>query len=450
MKPPLMQPGNAIEVHQLSKRFFVGEMAENTSRRRGLMRRATGPWRRLRSVMQGKSPFGSEGELWALRDVSFTLRQGEVLGVIGANGSGKSTLLKIISRITAPTAGEARVRGAVGSLLEVGTGFHQELTGRENIYFNGAVLGIDKAVINRAYNDIVEFSGVGDFLNTPVKRYSSGMRVRLAFSVAVHLQPEIVLIDEVLSVGDAGFRKHSLDKISKLARDGRTVMLVSHNLQSVQQLCTRAIYLNKGELRMDGPVNQVVERYLNDHLTGVAAGGSADLRDAERESLVISDEVRFTRCALVDESGAEIPAFRYGQPLRFRIEVAARTTVEGLSINLNLFERHGTLIANADSKATDTTWDLARGETREVLLDLRDMRLVPGIYTIGIAIRQHIGMPFDFIRNALSFEILETRDHDDQSPPRVGLFVPTVAWDPAHLGAHAPQPIMIDDGEAVR
>jgi lipopolysaccharide transport system ATP-binding protein len=203
--------------------------------------------------------------IWALRDVSFEVKEGEVLGIIGRNGAGKSTLLKILSRVTAPTSGQVKIKGRVASLLEVGTGFHPELTGRENIYLNGAILGMKKAEIDRKFDQIVAFSEVEKFIDTPVKRYSSGMYVRLAFAVAAHLEPEILLVDEVLAVGDAGFQKKCLGKMGDVAREGRTVLFVSHNMGAVRQLCNRGIYLKSGRVHKIGDITSIIESYMHTH-----------------------------------------------------------------------------------------------------------------------------------------------------------------------------------------
>lgn len=229
----------------------------------------------------------SKETVWALQDVSFSVNPGEIVGIIGSNGAGKSTLLKILTRITSPTQGQAIVRGRIGSLLEVGTGFHPELTGRENIYLNGAILGMTRKEIDSKFDQIVEFSGVGKFLDTPLKRYSSGMNVRLAFSVAAHLEPEILLIDEVLAVGDAAFQKKSMTKMEEVSRQGRTVFFVSHNMASIIHLCKRAILLEAGKIVMDGPTEKVVEYYMGlkensgaevsfDHVD--SAPGNADVK----------------------------------------------------------------------------------------------------------------------------------------------------------------------------
>jgi lipopolysaccharide transport system ATP-binding protein len=214
----------------------------------------------------GRRP-GHPGVLWALRDITFDVEQGDVVGVIGRNGSGKSTLLKILSRVTWPTEGRAEIRGRIGSLLEVGTGFHQELTGRENVYLNGAILGMRKAEIDRKFDEIVEFSGVEQFLDTPVKRYSSGMRVRLAFAVSAHLEPEVLIIDEVLAVGDQEFQNKCLGKMQNVAGEGRTVLFVSHNMQAVRQLCQRGMVLNEGRISFIGPAQDAVDVYLKESQT---------------------------------------------------------------------------------------------------------------------------------------------------------------------------------------
>ena len=240
----------------------------------------------------------SHEEIWALRDVSFGVRQGEVLGVIGRNGAGKSTLLKILTRITTPTEGRAEIRGRVGSLLEVGTGFHPELTGRENIYLNGAILGMKRKEIQTKLPEIAEFSGVAKFLDTPVKRYSSGMYVRLAFSVAAHLEPEILLVDEVLAVGDAEFQARCLGRMEDFGATGRTVLFVSHNMQAVAQLCDRAILLDGGTVVLDGPSEEVVAHYLQ---TTAGAGSSKTWPDLD--SAPGDDVVRLRGVRVVDPDG---------------------------------------------------------------------------------------------------------------------------------------------------
>jgi lipopolysaccharide transport system ATP-binding protein len=277
----------AVDVEGISKRYRIGELqaAYGTLRESmtHLVRRVSGQEHRR----------GSE-EIWALRDISFQLEEGRALGVIGRNGAGKSTLLKVLTRITTPTLGRAEIRGRVGSLLEVGTGFHPELTGRENVYLNGAILGMKRREIRRKLPEIVEFAGVDQFMDTPVKRYSSGMHVRLAFSVAAHFEPEILLVDEVLAVGDAEFQKRCLGRMEDFGNTGRTVLFVSHNMQAIAQLCDRALLLDEGRIALDGPSEGVVAQYLQ---TTAGAGSSRAwrLEDAPGNDLVRITSVRIIR-----------------------------------------------------------------------------------------------------------------------------------------------------------
>ena len=257
-----------IRAEGLGKKYLIGHQAEReryVALRDVVGRTAKGLLRSAKDMIRGRQLVAGDEveEIWALKDVSFEIRRGEVVGIIGRNGAGKSTLLKILSRITEPSAGRVEIRGRVASLLEVGTGFHPELTGRENIYLNGAILGMTRAEIRRKFDEIVDFAGVEKFLDTPVKRYSSGMYVRLAFAVAAHLEPEILVVDEVLAVGDAEFQKKCLGKMGEVARGGRTVLFVSHNMSAIQSLCTRGILLSGGSILADSAINLVVNRYVS-------------------------------------------------------------------------------------------------------------------------------------------------------------------------------------------
>ena len=260
----------AIRCKEIGKRYRIGERQRYRALRDTLTDALAAPFRWLRTPLGSRAARASEGPefLWALKEVSFEIQRGEVVGVIGRNGAGKSTLLKILARITKPTEGRAEIHGRVGSLLEVGTGFHPELTGRENIYLNGAVLGMTRREVNRKFDEIVEFSECGHFLDTPVKHYSSGMHMRLAFAVAAHLETEILFMDEVLAVGDAIFQKKCLGKMGDVAHQGRTVLFVSHNLLAVDSLCSRAICLHEGKIVMDGPPGQVTSLYLKKWIPG--------------------------------------------------------------------------------------------------------------------------------------------------------------------------------------
>ena len=300
----------AVAAEGLSKRYRIGELQA-----------AYGTLRESLSHL-GKRLVGTEhhrgyDEIWALRGVSFSLGEGEALGVIGRNGAGKSTLLKILTRITTPTEGRAEIRGRVGSLLEVGTGFHPELTGRENIYLNGAILGMSRREIRGKLDEIVDFSGVGKFLDTPVKRYSSGMHVRLAFSVAAHFEPEVLLVDEVLSVGDAEFQARCLGRMEDIGATGRTVLFVSHNMEAVSRLCDRAILLDAGQVVLDGKSEEVVAHYLQ------TTAGAGSIRTWSEDEAPGDDLVRLLAARIVDEDGETTDYVDVRRPvgveLRFRV-----------------------------------------------------------------------------------------------------------------------------------
>jgi lipopolysaccharide transport system ATP-binding protein len=327
----------AIEAEGLSKQYRIGQLSAAYDTLRDTV--SSGAQRVLRR--QGE-PVDSR-EIWALRDVSFAVSEGEVLGVIGRNGAGKSTLLKILTRITSPTEGRATIRGRVGSLLEVGTGFHPELTGRENIFLNGSILGMRRSEIKRKFADIVEFSGVEKFLDTPVKRYSSGMYVRLAFSVAAYLEPEILLVDEVLAVGDFEFQRRCLGRMQDLSQSGRTVIFVSHNLQAISRLCDRALLIEAGRAVRDGSSSEVVAEYLQ----SANAGGSIcvwpDLARAPGNKFVRLRSVR-----VVDEDGATVDHIDIRRPVG--IEIAFRVLREGrepIVPKIKLVDQQGDVAFNA-------------------------------------------------------------------------------------------------------
>jgi len=301
----------AIRVENLSKRYRIGGRQKRYKRfTETVMDTLSAPIRRLRNL--GK-PTPPEEIIWALKDVSFEVKRGEVLGIIGRNGAGKTTLLKILSRITEPTEGRAEIHGRVGSLLEVGTGFHPELTGRENVYLNGAILGMHRAEIDRKFDEIVEFSGVEKFLDTPVKRYSSGMYVRLAFAVAAHLEPEIMLVDEVLAVGDAQFQKKCLGKMGDVAQEGRTVLFVSHNMGAIENLCQRSVLLESGSVAGIGDTSSVVRTYLEK----VLPFAIEKVPLAQRANRSGNGKVRFTGFHVEDLGGNRLSTVSSGRDTVF-------------------------------------------------------------------------------------------------------------------------------------
>ncbi|MBT3392161.1 MAG: ABC transporter ATP-binding protein [Chloroflexi bacterium] len=300
-------------------------------------------------------------EIWALKDVSFDIAEGEVIGLIGRNGAGKSTLLKVLSRITEPSAGYIDLYGRVGALLEVGTGFHTELTGRENIYLSGAILGMRKSEIDRKFDQIVEFSGVEAYIDTPVKRYSSGMGVRLAFAVAAHLDPEILLVDEVLAVGDAAFQKKSLGKMSEVAESGRTVVFVSHNMGAIKNLCTRAVLLEGGQAVADGDVDSVVQQYL----INASEKGEWHTSIAERSDRKGNGAIRFTGFELRSPQGDRVDAAVSGEPVDFVLHYK-RSEAEIQNITILLWLRDaftkGMLRLGTDLTAQDFSVLPEKGE----------------------------------------------------------------------------------------
>jgi homopolymeric O-antigen transport system ATP-binding protein len=324
-----MAVATVIEVDGLSKRYRLGQLQHGYDTLRDTI--AHGAHRIMRREHLPKAE-----EIWALDDVSFRVEQGEVLGVIGPNGAGKSTLLKILTRITTPTRGGATIRGRVGSLLEVGTGFHGELTGRENIYLNGAILGMTRREITRKLPAIVEFSGVEKFIDTPVKRYSSGMYVRLAFSVAAHLEPEILLVDEVLAVGDAEFQRRCLGRMEELSGHGRTVLFVSHNMQVLARLCDRAILLREGRLVQDGPSEQVVAHYLQ------AEGGVSSRRVwSDLATAPGGKRVRLREVRVVDENGGLVDSVDIRRPVGIEISFSVLRDDVPLFPRIKVIDREG-------------------------------------------------------------------------------------------------------------
>jgi lipopolysaccharide transport system ATP-binding protein len=331
---------------------------------------------------------------WALRDLSLEVATGEVLGIIGPNGAGKSTLLKVLSRITEPTLGRVEGYGRVGSLLEVGTGFHPELTGRENVYLNGSILGMRKAEVDRKFDEIVEFSGIERFLDTPVKRYSSGMYVRLAFAVAAHLDPEILIVDEVLSVGDSEFQRRCLSKMEGVARGGRTVLLVSHNMAAIQTLCTRAVLLRDGVLTAEGPPRETVGAYLR----GLEGAAAEDL--AKRQDRTGEGGSRLRGCEISSPGGPH-GILQTGRAARFAFEVSRGRP--GLRCWFAIYDQLGDVVACFDSRlAAPGDTELPARSTRFVCT-IDELLLLPGRYRVDAGLWQ--GAWQDRIEGAAFFEV---------------------------------------------
>jgi lipopolysaccharide transport system ATP-binding protein len=331
-------------------------------------------------------------ELWALKDVSFEVQQGERLGIVGRNGAGKSTLLKVLSRITAPTTGRVSIKGRLASLLEVGTGFHPELTGRENIFFNGAVLGMTRSEIRRKFDEIVDFSGVERFLDVPVKRYSSGMYVRLAFAVAANLEPEILIIDEVLAVGDAEFQRKCLGKMKEVGTTGRTVLFVSHNMAAVKSLCSKGLLIDGGQIKASGTPEEVIRQYLSQSLD---IDGQFENSSPDRESREIS-----VRRAWVSSDQREVPV-----EININIEYEVRPQRIGAVLAARITNESGAVV----STLLDTDADLGRFEkssgSYETVCRVPGQLLVPGLYYVTLSIADMKSTRYEYLENVLSFSV---------------------------------------------
>ena len=368
----------AIRVEGLGKKYRIAAV-----RRERMVREVIA--QRLRSAaraLAGGRERGARKTLWALRDVSFEVAQGEAVGIIGGNGAGKSTLLKILSRITEPTRGDAWIHGRVGSLLEVGTGFHPELTGRENTYLNGAILGMTRVEIARKFDEIVAFAGVEKFIDTPVKHYSSGMYLRLAFAVAAHLEPEILVVDEVLAVGDVEFQKKCLGRMSEVTRGGRTVLFVSHNMDAVQRLCSRCVLLEHGRVAALGPAGEVVREYLSRETAHTGPGERVDVSRHPRRG---TGEARFVAARYTGGGGGPGGGVVSGGGVQVTLTVESRTRQKVDSLAVTFHAPNGTRLVNADTAARGRPLHLREG-SNEVLLTIEALHLEPGLYPVGLSL----------------------------------------------------------------
>ena len=374
----------AISVRGLSKAYTIAHENDRPSTlAENLLRRVRQPFRRARTET-----------FWALRDLSFNIKRGEVVGVIGRNGAGKSTLLKVLSRITEPTTGEVDLFGRVGSLLEVGTGFHPELSGRENIFLNGAILGMTKGEIRAQFDAIVDFAGVEQFLDTPVKRYSSGMYVRLAFAVAAHLNPEILIVDEVLAVGDAEFQNKCLGKMKDVSRQGRTVLFVSHNMSAVRALCHTGILLKGGKMFMQGPAQDAITEYLR---AASAAGGS----------VVESAYLRLDEVRLSQESMANANTVVFNVPAELHLRVEAKQALDNLAIVVHLRDANDVHVASMCSpEEGHLPFSLAAGQSVTIRCHMNPVRLMPGKYSLSVyAFRPYDPVAYLSAERVRDFEI---------------------------------------------
>lgn len=355
----------------------------------------------LGKFARGLNSSSQSTDYWALKDVSFEASPGDCIGFVGRNGAGKSTLLKILSRIVEPTSGSARIRGRLGCLLEVGTGFHPELSGRENIFLNGSILGMSRREIKSKFDEIIAFADLDKFLDTPVKRYSSGMFVRLAFAVAAHLQPEVLIVDEVLAVGDAQFQKKCLGKMRDVSQEGRTVLFVSHDMTAVRRLCNKAVLMTRGQVVMVGPTGDVVSEYLARESVLTPAGQAVDLTQARRKG---NGEARFVSMVFDGAEKTDRNEVISGGPVRFRMRVEADKPVIADSIAVSFSDRSGYKLVNADSLKMDRPVSLRQG-TNEIEVRIKALNLQAGAYTVGVQLARWPDSTYDSIEPACEIEI---------------------------------------------
>lgn len=382
----------AIQVERLGKKYQIGVSKETSysTLRETLSNTVNGFFKAKQSRDESK-------DFWALQDISFTVKKGEVIGIIGANGAGKSTLLKLLSRITEPSTGQITLYGRVASLLEVGTGFHPELTGRENIFLSGTLLGMSRKEIKQQFDAILAFSGVEKFVDTPVKRYSSGMRVRLGFAVAAHLQAEILLIDEVLAVGDAAFQEKCLGKVGEVASSGRTVFFVSHNMGSISALCEKSIYLNHGKLEYFDQTDLVIDHYLKG--------------EQKKSSEVIpynspTSVLQVIQVILIDSKGKPTSQIKLGESFQIIIKVKALSHIEKCYPVLGIdCKKYGRI---ATAKGSDTNFFLALEpeETKHITVEYKENIFAAGHYQLFLAFRKGRGINFVALTNLLQFEVI--------------------------------------------
>lgn len=344
---------------------------------------------------------GSTDYTWALKDVSFEIKQGEVFGIIGKNGAGKSTLLKLLSRTTLPTKGEIKIKGRVASLLEVGTGFHPDLSGRENVFLNGAILGMTKAEIKKKFDEIVDFSGVERYIDTPVKRYSSGMYVRLAFGVAAHLEPEVLIVDEVLAVGDAEFQKKCMGKMKDVSGHGKTILFVSHNMPSIRQLCDKCMFMRQGSVVSIGETNTIIGEYMKGEVKGT---NSAPGEIPDNLSLYNTGEAKFRKAYVLNDKGQKATEFEFTSKLFIELELETFKHLEDVSVLVYIVNQFGERVIMAANNEFYKPMSFQEGK-HLIHIEFNE-ELMPGGYSIGMSVSHyHTGSSIDFVESFYSFSI---------------------------------------------
>lgn len=416
-----------IRAERVGKRYQLGAAHRNRESGREALSRLARTYIDMARARSGKSGPTRPEEFWALREVDFEIHEGEVLGIVGRNGAGKSTLLKILSRITGPTTGQIGMRGTVGALLEVGTGFHQDLSGRENIFLNGAVLGMPRREILARFDEIVEFAGVERFIDTPVKRYSSGMYLRLAFSVAAHLQSDILIVDEVLAVGDTEFQKKCLGKMEDVSHQGRTTLFVSHNMTAVSALCRRAMTLDHGRVVYSGDVSGAIAAYESS-LPATATGVPGLLYINEPRGL---DTPEVTRVEMLDREGQPLDALRTWSWVRFRIWYSARQPVKNASVEFRIRTPGGAPLVHASTRPDDrVALDLEPGR-HFVDCIIEQFPLAAGEYVVGVGLTLPWTTSLFDVDDAATLEVREADVYESGFAPTAnrGIVVPRWSWE---------------------
>lgn len=401
-----------LHIEHVSKQYKLGEVGTGT-----ISHDLNRWWHKIRGKQDPYLKIGDSNDrsktggeyVWALKDVSFEVKQGEVLGIIGKNGAGKSTLLKILSQVTSPTSGVFKAKGRIASLLEVGTGFHPELTGRENVYLNGAILGMTKHEIIRKFDEIVEFSGCAKYVDTPVKRYSSGMMVRLGFAVAAHLEPEILIVDEVLAVGDAEFQDKCIGKMKDVAGQGRTILFVSHNLASIKSLCNRALLLNKGGVELDGSVPNVIQQYMS---TSLEINQNGEIPE---DHLSFRDpDFKYTSFKLLNKSGNTSDSVLYRDPLILNLEVLSQKPFKNLILDIRINSMEGIELIHISNiyDAHNPMEMIAEGKTK-ITCEIENT-LQPGKYYFTLGAHLSDGTTLYYNENFYGFQVLPVSDNENK------------------------------------
>jgi lipopolysaccharide transport system ATP-binding protein len=425
-----------IKVEGLGKEYRIGVARDRNPTLRDVMARsAAAPFRRLKH--RGYSQGGQVERVWALRDVGIEVKRGDTLGIIGRNGAGKSTLLKILSRITEPTSGRIEIHGRIGSLLEVGTGFHPELTGRENIFLNGAILGMHRTEVRAKFDEIVEFSEIGRFLDTPVKRYSSGMYVRLAFAVAAHLEPDILVVDEVLAVGDYNFQKKCLGRMGDVAGQGRTVLFVSHNMGAISALCSRAVFLDQGLVLADGPTQDVVATYIN---RGLDSSGEVVW---ETESEAPGTEVLKLHAVRVVSRGQVTSEVDIDEEVRVEVEYWNFEPGTCASVSIHLVDKSGVVALSTVNSPSATLNDDGWSCRPHPVGLFRTACSVPpnflndGLYKAGVFLIKDVNRVQTHLDDAVAFTVHDTGVmREEFTGPWPGAVRPRMAWETEQLGEY--------------